>query len=416
MVFLGTVTQVIATKGKWVTRARMRIDRAYKGVSERTLVLFDDGMCNGPNLEVGEQYLMYTGRFDDGDVPSRGCTRSRHVKYADEDLKYLNSLGEAAPAGTVFGKVAVRTDDYNGDDQAKAGAAVELKGPTAQYTTTADGEGLYSFASVEPATYDVTASQDGFRMLSFEQNRKPPSASVAAGGCAAVNLLLRRKWRGAVTGQVVRSGGTPAPPGMPLTLIRVEDREGETRSRFLFGPDVSTNEKGEYSFEEVAPGRYKIVMNWHRFPTVSAPYPAIYWPAARSESEAITLQVADAPSAQRYNFKLPPEPRGAVVSGIVLYPDGKAAPAANLHIEALPDKGMMHDDDYAPATEADGRFSFTAFEGFDYRLSASAGWEFDSNKVDFSLAKGPPSITLVLEHSRSFPDVPADSTSEDSNP
>ena len=36
----------------------MRIDRAYKGVAEQELVLFDDGMCDGPDLHVGEQYLM----------------------------------------------------------------------------------------------------------------------------------------------------------------------------------------------------------------------------------------------------------------------------------------------------------------------------------------------------------------------
>ena len=38
----------------------MSIDRAYKGTLNKTVELFDDGMCDGPDLEIGRQYLMYT--------------------------------------------------------------------------------------------------------------------------------------------------------------------------------------------------------------------------------------------------------------------------------------------------------------------------------------------------------------------
>ena len=39
---------------------------------------------------------MYTRRVGNGDIPSRGCTRGRHVKYADEDLQFLNGQREFA--------------------------------------------------------------------------------------------------------------------------------------------------------------------------------------------------------------------------------------------------------------------------------------------------------------------------------
>ena len=43
MIFLGTITEALATtRDGRVVRARMRIDRAYEGVSEKSLVLFDD--------------------------------------------------------------------------------------------------------------------------------------------------------------------------------------------------------------------------------------------------------------------------------------------------------------------------------------------------------------------------------------
>jgi hypothetical protein len=97
LIFLGSVTEAIQTDG-WVRLARMRIDKAYKGISEETVMLYADGMCDGPSLRVGEQYLVYTHDDGTGHLPSRGCTRSRNVKYADEDLAFLNSLAGAEPS------------------------------------------------------------------------------------------------------------------------------------------------------------------------------------------------------------------------------------------------------------------------------------------------------------------------------
>jgi len=42
-----------------------------KASPNRPLTLDDDGMCDGPKLDVGEQYLMYTRRDSAGDMPAR---------------------------------------------------------------------------------------------------------------------------------------------------------------------------------------------------------------------------------------------------------------------------------------------------------------------------------------------------------
>ncbi len=388
----------------------MRVDRAYKGISEGTVVLFDDGMCDGPDLKLGEQYLMYTRRLSNGEVPSRGCTRSRHVKYADEDLKYLNELPEAPPTATLSGRVVIRTDDFYGDDRSVAGALIEVNGPMGRYTTSSDADGNYSIAGLEPAKYTVSASLPGFRMLGFERDRRPPSTTLEARGCAVVNLALRKSWRGAIAGRVIRSSGAPGPAGMDLTLVRLENRDGMRQSNPLFGSGVRTDENGEYSFDEVAPGQYKIVMNLYRFPTARAPYPTIYWPAARSEAEAVPIEITDAAGQQRYNFRLPPEPKSTVVNGIVLSADGKPVPGARVYIDALPDNGITGDNENLPETDANGSFAFTALEGFEYSLSATAGGDrpMHSAALRFSLAKGPQPITLVLTGEGRFPNDPAE--------
>jgi hypothetical protein len=404
MVFLGTVTEALATEDSRVVRARMRIDHAYRGVFEKTLVLFDDGMCDGPDLQVGEQYLMYTRRLGDGDVPSRGCTRSRHIKYADEDLEYLNGLSEARPTGTVLGRVVVRTDDYHGNDKPVAGALVELSGIAGTHATTTDGEGRYSFENLEPSKYAVAADLAGLRMLSFEGDGKPPSTVVHARGCAVVNMIMRRTWRGAIEGRIIRSNGEPAPAGIDLTLIQLENREGKERSNFLFGSGAITNEQGEYSFREVAPGRYKIVMNRYRFPDEKVPYPTIYWPGSRTEADALVIVVTDATVRQRYEFRLPPEPKSTRVVGIVLSLNGEPAQGAQVYITALPDNDIADDNENRPQTEPDGRFSFTALEGFEYRLHAiqNGARPLHSADLPFSLGKGSQFITLILDRPGRF--------------
>ncbi len=167
LVFLGTITEILPAKGERIIRARMRIDHSYKGVTEASVTLFDDGMCDGPTLQAGEQYLMYTGKPVNGLIPSRGCTRGRHVKFADEDLKFLNGLSDAPLVSTIFGRVATRTDDSTGKDQPLVGAQVEISGPHGTYLTTTDVTGHYGFDNLPPDTYTLTSASNGLRMLLF---------------------------------------------------------------------------------------------------------------------------------------------------------------------------------------------------------------------------------------------------------
>jgi len=319
----------------------MRIDRAYKGVSEPTLILFDDGMCDGPDLQVGEQYLMYTHRIGEGDVPSSGCTRSRNVKFAEEDLQYLESLTEAAPTARVFGHVTSRREGP-GDNLPLPGADIELQGPEETLRATADDKGFYSFDGLKAGDYSVSADQPGFRMPSLKSGIL--SDSVEAGGCAVIDVTLRKDWPGTIAGSLLRPDNTPVAAGIDLTLTRIDGDGESVLSTSLFGDEVRTDEKSEYSFRGVAPGRYKVVLHWCCFPTPEQPYPAIYWPAASTDADATEIAIGNATVSRRYDFHLPPEVKSMVVSGLVLLPDGKPAEGARVQIWLLPDNAVTGSD------------------------------------------------------------------------
>lgn len=194
-------------------RSHMQVDRAYKGVSSARVTIVQFGDCSGPILRVGDQYLMYAHRQENGDVISYGCS-SRRIDDATEDLKYLEGVSQMPPTAAVSGKVR-RTNGTVGTGAAP-GAVVAINGPHGSSETTTDSAGHYSFAGLAPATYSVTVKQTGFRMLSLDSGGIP--AKVAARGCAVVDVTLRKDWPGIIAGRLIRSDDSPAPGGIPVSL------------------------------------------------------------------------------------------------------------------------------------------------------------------------------------------------------
>jgi hypothetical protein len=142
---------------------KMRIDQAFKGTSASSLTLVDTGMCDGPTFQVGERYLMYTSRFGPEPVVfARGCTRSRHIKEAADDLRYLKSLNTAPPVGQIFGVVLIRDELPGFDDIPLAGAHVRASDGNASFTAVTNTKGRYSIQNLEPGEYSVTVDKPGF--------------------------------------------------------------------------------------------------------------------------------------------------------------------------------------------------------------------------------------------------------------
>lgn len=363
----------------------MRVDRAYKGVSEKTLIFWDSHMCDGPSAEVGEQYLMYTGEDGSGYLPWRGCTRSRNAKDAEEDLIFLNGLASAPPTGTVLGDVMVRTGSIASKGEPATGVMVEILGEGEKLTTIADSKGHYSFSGLKPGSYVVNAIQPGF---SKSESESDDPVDVEARSCAILDLVLRKNWHGNIGGHVIQSDGTPAPAGIPLDLIQVEGDGRDQEQELLIGSTVHTDDHGEYSFQGVAPGSYKIVLNLYNVPTPQDPYLTMYWPGARTEKGASAVEIIGSVASQQRDFRLPPALKSTPVKVIVLLPDGTPAKEAHANV------GTRMDGIFQWAgqtiTDASGQFSFDAMEGFEYtvrdiitaeavmasevHLSAADGW------------------------------------------
>lgn len=169
LVFLGTVTEMRAESPHF-KRARMRADRAYKGELEEAVELYDNGMCEGPRLEIGRQYLIYTSGLPSTALPARGCTRSRPVEGAQEDLQFLEKRSAGKTTTHVSGTVRYRAhepDDSDlGDDDGSplTNVIVSLTTEGRTLQTTTDVSGVYSFPAVSPGEYEIMADLPGYRL------------------------------------------------------------------------------------------------------------------------------------------------------------------------------------------------------------------------------------------------------------
>jgi len=386
MIFLGTVTQIPQLR-----LAQMRIDRAYKGVTAKTVVLWDSGMCDGPSLKVGEQYPMYT--YDDGSgyIPSRGCIRSRNVKDAEEDIKFLNGLEKTPPTGTVFGEVTMRTGGIASQGEPAPAVAVAIIGDGEKSASATDSTGHYSFSGLKPGSYSLKVTRAGFHQSDSESDA---TAEVEARTCTVADLVLRRNSQANIHGRLMRLDGTPAPAGVPVDLVRVSGAEQERTGGLLIGFTAHTNDRGEYTFPGIAPGLYKVVLNIYKVPTAEDPYPTIYWPDVRTEEAASAVEIPDMESSAQCDFRLPAELRSTPVSFIVLLPDGTPAKGVKVNIASL--NGVAAWAGHA-ITDAWGRFSFGAIEGFEYTardIFTNEG--LLATPVGFSAADGSQPVTLHL--------------------
>jgi len=98
-VFIGEVLEV-----REATRAereeysnayivRMRVERYWKGIESDQVTVETDMTGCGPNLRIGEKYLVYGM----GKRLNTSCTGTRKLEYAEKDLKALGRAKELKP-------------------------------------------------------------------------------------------------------------------------------------------------------------------------------------------------------------------------------------------------------------------------------------------------------------------------------
>jgi hypothetical protein len=368
LVFLGTVTQVNAEPGAFKT-AQMHVDRLYRGQIKETIELFDDGMCDGPLLEAGRQYLMYTSELPTGAIPARGCTRSRAVEAADADLDFLKEYSAGAVRTHISGIVRYRPDEPEDSKLGDEGRTpmkdvrVTVSSGGKEFSTDTNSLGQYFFTGLPAGQYEIDAQSSGYRL-----NWAPNNLTLRANGCLEANMLMKVDRR--VYGVVRDANGAPA-SGVIVEMMSVNRQLKRWEQPVLLG---ISDPNGKYVIDGVPPGNYYLGINIKSTPTKQHPYSSTYYPNTADIGQALQIGFALGASVRELNLRIPNRLPLVTIQGRVVNPDG-TSPRVEDHPQIrIKEPGLFGQiEEESIEIDAEGRFQFELCEGVSYSAFAFSG-------------------------------------------
>ena len=278
------------------------------------------------------------------------------------------------------GKVeGVVTNSVTGDPVKKASVTLQPFGPTAHYVTNTDAAGHFQFDSVEPGTYQATATRGGF--IPAPESMQPGfflKPLVVAEEQKIKDLVVKLLPLAVVSGSVLDEDGDPIARATVLALAQVFTRNGKRLNPAGF---AQTNDLGEYRFLDLVPGRYYIQATapqrqvnlppHTRSATPEEAYPVTYYPNALKPAQATACQVAPGAQLNNIDFRLHKmrayHVRGKAVDGQTGKPVRNAVVNLQSHeLRSYSGGGFVQ-------TEQDGTFDVRGVVSGSYLVSAQAG-------------------------------------------
>lgn len=327
------------------------------------------GDC-GYFFEMGEVYVVYAyGNSKDG-FSTGICTRTNRLRDAHEDLDYLQNLPKSGTPATLKG-VVYQNVTYQGENQEPrydglAGIEISLTPSQGkEVKTVTDDEGKYEFKELKPGTYIVNAALP--EMFKRGNNYSTNKLTITDRGCGVETVMFHAVFDGRITGVVFDANDQTIKKGAIVLLSA--DRKEKTVTFLEDGRDY-IDDNGRFEFDSIRPGRYRIGINVNSNPDQDLPYPPVWYPGVPDESQATIIEVGPGQKFSDFVFKLPQKLTQRIVQGVVVWPNGKPAAKASIHIESEERPGWCVNG----CNDADeqGRFTLIGYEGFKYFIHASA--------------------------------------------
>ena len=331
------------------------VDQAFRGVNGAKVAVMTGigGDDCGYGFKIGEQYLVYAYRDQQKKemLSTSVCARTRPVRDADEDLEYIRGLSKASPGGWVFGEVF-----KSGWTQERPlpveDVEVTVEGKGKSVTLTTDSDGKFHASALPEGSYKVrVAPPEGLSDRSNESE-----VNVVDRGCATVRFWLTVDGR--VSGKVLDA------ESRPLSNSYVMLRPAEAEKRYSgFSDGVTADDEGRYEIRQVPPGQYKLSVYYDgpRGKPLKS-FPTFYYPGVLSADQAGIIAVGESAKVENVDLRLPTPPE-RTIEGVVLLPDGKPAPGAQLTC-------YIHDGGALIKIDEQGHFSFKTYEGVEALLIA----------------------------------------------
>ena len=90
-IFSGKVIEILRIDGGLRVRVRIAVARVWKGKLAPEVIIYTGGSSGdcGYSFNRGMSYFLYCDEGQEGELWASVCTRTRPLKYATRDLRYL---------------------------------------------------------------------------------------------------------------------------------------------------------------------------------------------------------------------------------------------------------------------------------------------------------------------------------------
>jgi hypothetical protein len=208
-VFIAKVTRVVQPSLQIWQRdkdydqvAYVTVEKMFKGVPRKTMVLHQLGRKIAPKFLSGTSYVFYanldpvTKKWE-----VRRCGRTRMSKYANDDLRYFEGLPATLNQTRIAGEVTrYETDEDNpqGRTERLPGIRIHIKGEGKEYEVVTDARGVYELTGVPAGKYVIEPDLPAgltlmlvIRYGPFDRTKvKSLNIELKERGCSGLDIIL----------------------------------------------------------------------------------------------------------------------------------------------------------------------------------------------------------------------------------
>lgn len=359
-----TVTDKNNPRFQFVRKSvKFTVTESFRGVKENSVEIITGrggGDCGYP-FEAGKEYLVYANENKEtGKLGTGICARTRPIEKAEEDLQYFREIAKGSITPYVYGSVFRVFTRKNNEPYRKPEplANITLSLSTGEKVVTNE-KGEFRFDKLLPQEYTLMPNIPA----GFWGGDKPEyKIKLNPNGCAVASFALYPNT--SVSGRILDENSNSAGE-MSVQLVPVDqiNTRGQFDMKMAF-----TDKEGRYVFHEIPEGDYYLGVRLFRIADLLFPYPRTFYPNTLNLNEAKIISIKEGDVLKDFDIKLGQKLGQREVSGIVIFPDGKAAPNAMVIAEEVEyAEGSMG---YSFQAKDDGTFTLKVSDGLRYIIRA----------------------------------------------
>lgn len=319
---------------------------------------------------VGKEFLFYLSSREKSPKVwiAFGCGRSNGLKYATDDLLYLNKLNKVRGKTRISGTIEFAKDT----DLSVEGRKIRILRANKTYEVKTDKNGVFEIYDLPAGKYLIEPELPfGWKVDRFwlsyshsfignDEDTTSKKISIILEAKKHAGLDIHFEIDNAIRGKVYDQNGKP----MKDVCLKAVQPQSEKSGGYYAD---CTDEDGSFAITELQRGSYVLVINDDGKISSSEPFKSFYYPNVLEREKATVIAIGEGVMLEGINIYVHQAEETITVEGMCLYSDGKPVidEGVQFKVEKTPDNV---EGNARAVTDSNGRFSIKILNGLKGKL------------------------------------------------